>query len=276
MLQSGSSPFDLRWRMFGIPVRVQWTFWLVAILFGLQYLLNKRYGLFAAWVACMFVSLLFKELGHVLVGRIFGVRGGVILYAFGGTPVGPYETMPRWQRILFHAAGPAMSFALWYGAWAWLRYANLAQWGNAEIPMRRFLTLMTFLNLLWGIIHLLPIHPLDGGKIIREVCEGILGRSGLILSLLLSLACALGLGAYSVYALVNPNIWHWGFPILSLIFDAMLLFGNVRELVQVLRERPPTSEDEPRLDSDRQAAQEENYDNYRPFDGGRPSDLERR
>lgn len=274
--QSGASPFDLRWRMFGIAVRVQLSFWLVAALFGIDHLLNKRYGMFAAWIGCMFVSFLFKELGHVLVGRLFGVRGGIVLYAFGGSPVGPYETLRRWQRILFHAAGPAMSFALWYGAWAYLRYGNPALLGNAEIPVRRFLTLIIVLNLLWGCIHLLPIYPLDGGKIVREICEAVSRRGGLIFSLLLSLACAIGLGAYSAYALVNPNIWHWGYPLLSIIFDAMLIFENVRELVQVLRERRPTDEEEPPDDVKQHAATEENYDDYRPFDGGRPSDMERR
>jgi Zn-dependent protease len=275
--QSGTSPFDLRWRMFGISVRIHWSFWLVAALFGINYLLQKRYNWFATWIGCMFISFFLKELGQVLVGRLFGVRGGILLYLFGGTPVGPYETMRRWQRILFHAAGQAMSFALCYGGWAGLRYLDLANWGAAENHARRFLTLTRNLNLLWGCIHLLPIYPLDGGKIFREICEAVSRRQGLIFSLLLSLVCAIGLGAYTAYALVNPNIWHWGYPWLSLIFDAMLIFENIRELAQVLREGPShTDEEAPADDLEQPASSQENYDNYRPFDGGRPSDLERR
>ena len=263
--------------MFGISVRVQFSFWLVSLLFGLPFLLQNRYGMFAAWVGCMFVSCLLKELAHVLVGRIFGVRGGIVLYSFGGDAVGPYETMRRWQRIIFHAAGPAMSFGLWAGAWAYFRYGNPALLGNAEIPVRRFVTLMMQVNWLWGCINSLPIYPLDGGKIVRELCEAVSRRHGLVFSLILSLLCAVGLGAYSAYALVNPNIWHWGYPLLSLIFDAMLVFGNVRELIEVLRQRPPSHEEEAEAESEYATDRpRENYDNYRPFDGGRPQDADRR
>src|SRR5262245_18721990 len=114
--QTGSSPFDLSWRMFGISVRIKLSFWIFAVLFGIDFLMQQRFDRFAAWVGCLFASFLLKELGHVLVGRVFGVRGGIVL-GFGSGAVGPYETMHRWQRIVFHAAAPAMSFALWYGAW---------------------------------------------------------------------------------------------------------------------------------------------------------------
>ncbi len=39
------------------------------------------------------------------------------------------------------------------------------------------------INLFWPLLNLLPILPLDGGQISREVFQGMLGQRGLLLSL---------------------------------------------------------------------------------------------
>ncbi len=274
---SGNSPFDLRWRMFGIPVGIKMSFWFFCLFFGLPYLLLRRWDLFAIWVGCTLFSFLFKELGHVLFGRIFGVRGGIVLYAFGGSPVGDYESMRRWQRIVFHAAGPAFSFSLWAVAVVCHNQSDLlVQLGRAEIPVRYVLLRLIQLNWFWGIIHLLPIYPLDGGKIVRELCEAVSPRFGLIFSLLISLACAGGLAAWAAYAYWKPAEWPFGDPIFSLIFDTMMAVQNLFMLVQALRERRPTSASEHDDGHEQPARQQKDYEDYRPFDGGRPEDTERR
>ena len=41
--------------------------------------------------------------------RIFGVRGGILLHGFGGSVVGDYPSMRRWQRVVFYSMGPLFS-----------------------------------------------------------------------------------------------------------------------------------------------------------------------
>ncbi len=47
--------------------------------------------------------------------------------------------------------------------------------------------MLLLINLFWPILNLLPIWPLDGGMITREVCIGTAPSRGLIISLWISL-----------------------------------------------------------------------------------------
>src|SRR6516165_8553767 len=68
--EPNETPLDLKWRMFGIPVRVHPFFWLVSAFMGWS-TLNRGIIFLVIWVACVFVSVLVHEMGHVLMGRLF-------------------------------------------------------------------------------------------------------------------------------------------------------------------------------------------------------------
>lgn len=253
---SAPNPLDLRWRMFGIAVRIKLTFWLVWLLLG--WFAEFRVERLIPWILVILVSFFIHELAHVIVGRCFGVRGGIVIGAFGGAPTGNYAVLRRWQRILVYAAGPAASFGLWALAGAYRTHGNPnAIAGNAGIIIWRIILQVQDLNYFWACINLLPIYPLDGGMIVRDLCESVSRRYGLILSLIISFAVAAGLGAYSAYAYFHPNVWHWGWPLLSLIFDAMLAFESLTLLVGAIRERRPPPEPTEAPTADTQRAPEE-------------------
>lgn len=76
---------------------------------------------------------------------------------------------PRWDMVLVAAAGPAMNFALALIA-ALLAHVVLA-WQAALEPATialaiRAVGLMIIANLVLGLFNLLPIPPLDGGRIL--------------------------------------------------------------------------------------------------------------
>src|SRR5438105_12992959 len=97
--------FDLNFSLFGIHVRVHPAFWIVALVFGSS-ALNDGLVFLLVWVACLFVSILIHEMGHVLAGMCFGSRGNIVLYSFGGLAVGSSELESRWQRVVVFLAGP--------------------------------------------------------------------------------------------------------------------------------------------------------------------------
>ena len=72
------TPYDLKWRMFGIHVRVHPLFWLISGILAWDYI--GRFGIpaFLIAVACIFVSILIHELGHVVMGNFFGSHGHTI------------------------------------------------------------------------------------------------------------------------------------------------------------------------------------------------------
>lgn len=178
------TPYDLRFQLLGIPVRVHPWFWLVtAILGGIG-----RAGITAQsvliWIAVVFVSILVHEFGHGLMARAFGARSEIALYGMGGLCASDREQTPG-QRLAVVLAGPGAGFVL-FGltlAWANFRYGltlpevlallelvpGNAATGVLKIvqagPIGAYVLLDLFqVNLYWGLVNLLPIWPLDGGQ----------------------------------------------------------------------------------------------------------------
>lgn len=162
------TPLDLRFRLFGFPVRVHPLFWLVMALLGNWTFNDPVLGPAAIllWVACGFVSILWHELGHAFAARWFGSPVQVILTAFGGLAVYPYSPPAGWRRMVIAAAGPIAGFILLglvYGS------NEASDWALRSPVLRRVYFYLFVMNLFWNLINLLPIWPLDGGKVLREV-----------------------------------------------------------------------------------------------------------
>jgi stage IV sporulation protein FB len=199
------TPFDLRWRMFGIDVRVHPFFWLTGILLGWgQWQKHNPILSLILWVVCVFVSILIHEMGHVLMGRLFGSHGHILLYGFGGLALGANNLRERWRRVLVLFAGPLAGFLLLGIVFVVALKLASRQKGMeltfSEPMVQDVYRMLVWINLGWGILNLLPIFPLDGGQISREVFEGILGVRGTIISLALSIAVA---GVLAVHCLVG-------------------------------------------------------------------------
>src|SRR5437763_2980709 len=114
------TPYDLKWRMFGIHVRVHPLFWLISGILAWDYIRVFGIPAFLIAVACIFVSILIHELGHVVMGNFFGSHGHIVLWAFGGLAIGSTHLDNRWKRIAVTFAGPGIQLIL-YGL---LRLAN--------------------------------------------------------------------------------------------------------------------------------------------------------
>jgi Zn-dependent protease len=203
LLEPDRTQFDLSWRMFGIRVRVHPMFWLVAALLGAYFLQEYGFGYLLLWIGCVFVSVLVHELGHVVMGRIFGARGDVILYAFGGLATGANDLHNRWQRIAVSAAGPAAGFGLWGLVLLVQGYLpHAGELGPGPDPVALGAVMLVTINLAWSILNLLPIWPLDGGMISRELFSWVSPYNGLRLSLGLSLVVA---AVLAVHCLMRAN-----------------------------------------------------------------------
>jgi Zn-dependent protease len=250
--------YDVRFRLFDIPVRIHPLFWLVSVFLGFS-ALQENPGLtgffyLGLWVACVFVSILVHELGHVFVGKVFGCNGHIVLYSFGGLAIGSAGQSNRWQRIAVTFAGPGAGFVLLAGIlFAGAFYdSNLMlrllggmfglEWGGPveQVPPRWLIILlidMIAINLYWGLVNLLPIWPLDGGQISREVCTGYLAN-GMRTSLIISIVVSGAFVVYSLLTLVNKD-WAISFlpplGLFGLLFFGFLAYGSWLMLQQVPR-----------------------------------------
>jgi len=203
------TPYDLNFRVLGIPVRVHPLFWLVALLLGLGGGDNGRdLAPLLFWIGTAFVSILIHELGHALAARSYGWEPWITLHGFGGlASYRPTFQSPK-SQILISLAGPGAGFlfaAVVLGFIAASGHSIHFVWPNFTLPfwfeplyqsrnLNLLLYYLLYINIFWGLVNLLPIYPLDGGRISQEVFQLANPRDGLQQALWLSIAVAVGAG----------------------------------------------------------------------------------
>lgn len=208
MQEPEQSPYDLRFRLFDTAVRVHPWFWLMTILFNLKLITDQgAVGMLylGIWTACVFVSILVHEFGHVFMGRYYGSDGYIVLYSFGGLAIGSYPMGGANQRIAVSFAGPAAGFLLFAvtASAAWLYNPTLTQSlllnlinepgvgaGGAPDWAIQLIWYLFQINLFWGLMNLLPIWPLDGGQISAELFQKADPNQGLRRALIVSIVTA--------------------------------------------------------------------------------------
>jgi Zn-dependent protease len=86
---------------------------------------------------------------------------------------------PRWGMVMVAAAGPAINFAL---AWGIGIAAHVVEVGSDSLPLGavewllRFVAVSMLVNVILACFNLLPIPPLDGGRILVGVLPAPLAR----------------------------------------------------------------------------------------------------
>jgi stage IV sporulation protein FB len=226
--------YDLNFQILGFPVRIHPLFWLIAFVLGFH---GAPDGMvIAIWMLVVTVSILVHELGHALAIRRFGRPAHIVLYGMGGLAIegegsgysdswssyssssfGRRSRTPT-EQILISIAGPAAGFIL-----AGLVILGVFALGGSvtffitdyyipwwQISMRGLLAdkphlhlLIDFLlqvNILWGILNLLPIFPLDGGQIAQQVFVVSDPWGGMVKALWLSVLVA---GAMAVLCAIG-------------------------------------------------------------------------
>ena len=180
--------FDLRFSIAGVPVRVHPLFWLIVLLFGSTGALIQ----IPIWIFVVFISILFHELGHAMAFRFYGIHSQIILHGMGGLTVPeatPWGTSwanvspsPK-QEIIISLAGPfsgflfaAITMAVVFFTGGTLHTSML--FGFIPLPLTAtfnwqvlsiFVTMLLYVNIFWGMFNLLPVFPLDGGQVTRNI-----------------------------------------------------------------------------------------------------------
>ncbi|MEM9352154.1 MAG: site-2 protease family protein [Planctomycetota bacterium] len=213
---------DLHFRVFGFPVRIHPLFWVSTVLLSFRGSREPAHVLI--WVAVVLVSILVHELGHAFLQRHYGGRPWITLYAFGGMASCDDCDQSTKSQILIALAGPGAGFALailllailnllGIQAGVALREADLPDgayylslvglrcyWSDAGGEnATRIISSLLYVNIFWGLINLLPIYPLDGGRVSRELC--LLGRNtraGMDISLKISIVAASLMAVYGL------------------------------------------------------------------------------
>ena len=89
-----------------------------------------------------------------------------------------------------------------------------------------FVRNMLWVNIVWGLVNLLPVYPLDGGRISRELCTLNHPRRGVILSLQISIGVAIAMAVFGLFA------WQSLFVVLMFGYFAYINYQTLQSYQQ--------------------------------------------
>lgn len=164
MFQTGPTLFSFR-GIFGVRVEVSQS---LIMLLGLLLFLSglSNFIWVALFVGMLLVSIYLHELGHAWGCIVQGIPVRRIVLHGGGGFCEHARSGTRTEQELIVAMGPIVNLALW-------AIASLAAWWIWSRPsvgldaFASYLTLFARLNLALFIFNLIPVQPLDGGKLLQ-------------------------------------------------------------------------------------------------------------
>jgi Zn-dependent protease len=151
-------------------------------------------------VSSVFGCVLLHELGHALMARRFGIATeDITLYPIGG--VARLRRMPRapGAELLIALAGPAVNLLI---VLALTLFSALGLPGSpwSPSPLGLFLDTLITINWVLALFNLIPAFPMDGGRVLRALLSGWLGRPrATVIAAGIGRGLALLFGVYCLY-----------------------------------------------------------------------------
>lgn len=177
-------------RIFGIEIRIDWSWLLVAVL--VTWNLASGFGqIHPAWSSALawgmaalaallfFSSVLAHELAHSLVAQMQGLPvRSITLFLFGGVSNIEREPPSPKAEFLIAVVGPLTSIVLGilFILLSGVGIRNLSFSGQDAVqalsnldPLTTMLLWLGPINLILGVFNLIPGFPLDGGRLFRSI-----------------------------------------------------------------------------------------------------------
>jgi len=218
--------FGMSWklgRVAGIDVFLHPTFLLL-----LAYVAIVQGGIGSVvLVSAVFGCVLLHELGHAMMARRFGIgTADITLYPIGG--VARLLRMPRapGAELLIALAGPAVNVMIVMALEAvrWLGLVG-SPWSPNLASM--YVDALIWINLSLALFNLIPAFPMDGGRVLRALLSGWLGRGRATM-------IAAGIGRvlavmFGVYSLFSGSL-------MQVFLASFIYYAAGQELSRVLAE----------------------------------------
>ena len=135
---------------------------------------SAHWGMAVAGVILLADSILLHELAHTWVAARYGVASRGVTFAIFGAQAELERAMPTPRADATMAlAGPAANVLLAAAAWA-LHAIGDGRWSELVLGVIAFTARV---NVLLAIFNLLPVLPLDGGRVVRALAWWRTGSS---------------------------------------------------------------------------------------------------
>lgn len=163
-------------RVRGIQLAVHFSFFLLLAINALDGWAEGEWagvGWSTAILVTFFVCVVLHELGHSFTALHYGIGvRRILLMPIGG--MAEFDSIPRQPRreLLITLAGPAVNFLLAGLLWLALPAetgTDAAETATTTLTLAEFGLILMRWNLGMGLFNLLPVFPMDGGRILRAV-----------------------------------------------------------------------------------------------------------
>ena len=195
-----------------VPILVSpWWCWMVALISGFAALTYGPMAGLAALVALFAIYFLFvlvHEFGHVQAARHFGYQADVIyIYPMGGLACTYSTGSTPWESFCIAIAGPLTNVG----------------WCLVSLPLMRVSPIFFWvfaINAVLVMFNMLPIYPMDGGRIYKALIQMIF-KVGNLKAATITFWTGVIVGVPVAILLIMRGHW-WG---ASIILCAALIWG---------------------------------------------------
>jgi len=210
-----------------MKIKILPQFWIFALLFAA--LQGGTLASVLMWIAILPVSVLVHELGHAFVIRLYNLRASIELGMFGGSTRYYGGNLGLLAQFLVTLMGPL--FGIGFALFAFYLRSIISP---EFIATRDALELLSVVNIFWSIINLVPVLPLDGGKIMAIMCETLFPKYSVHITYFLS-----GLFAVTtafIFLMIGQMMA--GAFFLLFAFDSFRVWNQARRTVLRKEENP--------------------------------------
>ena len=232
-------------RFGGTEIRLHWSMILIIPYVLMTFRPTSFDGAARAFllVGLVFFFVLLHELGHTLMARAFGIRvPSVVLWPLGGAAMTEREAEKPIGDLLIAAAGPLVNLIFGGLLFVFVLGTGVGGFLGASFPFpevfpRRSLAFLAVTNVILALTNLLPIYPLDGGRIFRALVHMIFGP---VRSNLVTFWLSLVLGGLVLVGALFSRSWLLALTAVLLLAGALtlnqpLLAGLLRLYAHVMR-----------------------------------------
>lgn len=192
----------------GINVYLHWSWFIVAL-----YEINTRQRSYSSPIwnvleyLALFAIVTTHEFGHALACRqVGGNANQIVLWPLGG--VAYVDPPQRPGAVLWSiVAGPLVNVVLLPVLGGLYAFGNSLGWAFTMPDVHEFLWIVLLTNIGLLVFNMLPIYPLDGGKILWALLWFPLGRArSLMVSVILGF---IGMIAFVAYGIWMQYVWFY-------------------------------------------------------------------
>lgn len=214
----------MQFKFLKIPVQIHPSFWLLLVFFA-DFFRNFSVET-AIWSGVLVMSLLLHEYGHALTARYFGKEPTITLWALGGYAQYDTRGIKPSQDFFITLNGPVFTALLIGIPYALLKLSIFSQYPYIQY----FLFATLRLNLFWCLLNLIPVVPLDGGHLLRNLLQRKWGMRGERTSMLIGLLTVL---------VAVPLLYYQGWT----FFGTLLLINGFQnfQALRALKAAPETT-----------------------------------